>query len=329
MADENIRGKFLWHELMAPDPAAAVAFYGKVVGWTAEPYPGNPDYTLLKYGKPGMGGILKHETPRMWMCYIGTPNVDVTAREAVQLGGSVIKPADDIPNVGRFAILADPQGAMFIAFKPNPREDAPSRPSKPGVGDFHWHELMTTDANAAWTFYERLFGWQKTDAMEMGPGQTYQMFAPAGPKDSVGGMFNKSSDMPGPPAWLPYAIVKDAKAAAKAIEAAGGQVINGPMEVPGGDWIAAGIDTQGVMFAVHSRKATMSAAAAAPKPAKQPSKTSATAKRAKPAAKKAKAARAARPARATSRPPAKKNSAAARRARKPAKKVKARAKKRR
>jgi predicted enzyme related to lactoylglutathione lyase len=283
MAD-NMRGRFVWHELMTPDPKAAASFYAKVAGWTPKPYDKNPDYTMLTYGGLQMGGMLKHDAPRLWLPYIATPNVDATAREAVQLGGEVVKPAADIPDIGRFAIIKDPQGALFVAFTPLTREPPAPPRGKPGLGDFHWHELLTTDWQKAWNFYQRLFGWHKTDSMEMGPGQMYQMFGPAG-EPSVGGMFNKPAQSPGPVQWLSYSIVKDAKAAAKTIQEAGGTIINGPMEVPGGDWITAGIDPQGVTFAVHSRKeaAAEKPAAAKPRAAKK--------RAAKPRKKTAKAAR--------------------------------------
>ena len=307
---ENMRGRFVWHELMTPDPKAAASFYGKVAGWTPKAYDKDPDYTMLTYGGVPMGGVLKHDAPRLWLPYIATPNVDVTAREAVQLGGEVVKPAADIPDIGRFAIIKDPQGALFVAFTPLPMQTSRPR-GKPGLGDFHWHELLTTDWQKAWNFYQKLFGWHKTDAMEMAPGQTYQMFAPAG-EPSVGGMFNKPAQSPGPAQWLSYSIVKDAKAAAKTIEAAGGKIINGPMEVPGGDWITAGIDPQGVMFAVHSRKEAAAAKPAATKP------RAAKKRAAKPAKKTAKAARrtkkaAKRTASAKKRKPAKKKTARKRR----------------
>jgi uncharacterized protein len=287
---DSVRGKFVWHELMTPDPKAAAAFYGKVVGWQPQPYERDPNYTLLNYGGRPMGGILGHEAPRLWLTYIATPNVDSTAREAVQLGGTVVKPAADIPEIGRFAILTDPQGAMFVAFTP---KQSPGGDNKPGLGDFSWHELMTTDWSSAWNFYQKLFGWQKTESMEMGPGSTYQMFGTGG--GSVGGMFNKPAQMQGPPQWLPYAVVKDSKATAKTIATAGGKVINGPMEVPGGDWITQGIDPQGVMFAVHSRKTVARPEPAARTPAAGAAKRAKPARRsAKPPRKPAKAAKAAR-----------------------------------
>src|SRR6185295_20227567 len=104
----------------------------------------------------------------------------------------------------------------------------------------------------AWKFYEALFGWEKTSAMDMGEMGTYQMFGRGGGIPNGGIM----KPPPGAPAaWMPYAMVKDAKAAAATATANGGKIVNGPMEVPGGDWIAQGLDPQGAMFAVHSLKA--------------------------------------------------------------------------
>jgi predicted enzyme related to lactoylglutathione lyase len=183
--------------------------------------------------------------------YIGTPDVDETALQAAQLGGRVLRQPADIPTVGRFAMLQDPQGAMFAAFTPMPTR-MPQGDAAPAVGDFSWHELATTDWRAALTFYQRLFGWQETEATNDPAIGTYQMYGLNG--RTLGGIFNKPSEMPDPPAWLAYIRVADAKQAAAAINKLGGHVVSGPMEVPGGNWIAQGVDRQGVMFAVHSLK---------------------------------------------------------------------------
>jgi len=135
MAD-NMRGRFVWHELMTPDPKAAVLFYGKVAGWTPKPYDKNPDYTMLTYNGMRMGGVLKHDAPRLWLPYIASPNVDVTAREAVELGGEVVKPAADIPDVGRFAMIKDPQSAM---------------PKGPGQGDCQVTNYKLSGSTASYT----------------------------------------------------------------------------------------------------------------------------------------------------------------------------------
>jgi len=275
-APASRRGRFVWHELMTTDTKSAAALFTKVVGWKTQSWDQNPSYTMFVFNKRPMAGLmlLPEEAKAMgarphWLSYIGTPDVDATAREAAALGATILKQPTDIPTVGRFAVLADPQGAMFAAFTPTPTE-APPADGTPAVGDFSWHELSTSDWRAAFNFYQRLFGWEKTESMEMGPEMgTYQMYGWKG--QTLGGMFNKSKNMPGPPSWIAYIQVADAKKAAKTVATLGGQIVNGPMEVPGGSWIAQGLDLQGAMFAVHSAKpaARKSAAKKPARPAKK------------------------------------------------------------
>ncbi|HEV2106030.1 MAG TPA: VOC family protein [Candidatus Eisenbacteria bacterium] len=315
MANDKVRGRFIWHELMTTDPKAAAAFYTKVTGWKTESWPQNPSYTMFTGEAGAVAGYMELPAdaramgaPPSWLCYIGTPDLDQTLRLAQDLGGRVLKGTEEVPSVGRFAVLQDPQGAVFAAFTP---VGGPMGDDKPKLGSFSWHELITTDWNAAFTFYQRLFGWEKTEAMDMGPMGTYQMYG--WPGNTLGGMFNKPPDVPGPPRWLAYVQVRDSKAAAEAATRLGGRVMQGPMEVPGGDWIAQAMDPQGVAFAVHSKKA------AAAKPAAKPAAKKAAAKKPaarKPAAKKAAAKK--KPARRkAARKPARKKAAAKRR---PAKK---------
>jgi len=298
----DYRGRFVWHELLTTDPKSAGAFFSKIVGWKTQPWD-EGRYTLFVSGKRQDAGLmaLPEEVRAMggapsWLTYVGTNNVDETARLATSLGATVKKGPEDIPNVGRYAVVEDPQGAVFGIYKSN---QAPGSDAPPALGQFSWHELATTDAKAAFDFYRRLFGWVETSAMDMGPMGVYQMFGQS--KDRpLGGFFNKPKEMPGAPAWLPYIRIPDAKKSAEAIAKAGAKVINGPMEVPGGDWIAQGLDPQGVMFAVHSvaaaapvpAGATASAKPAATAAATKPAATSATTK---PAAKKS-VAKKARPA---------------------------------
>src|SRR5262252_595552 len=253
----NIRGRFLWHELMTTDPKAASAFYRKVVGWKTEGWPADPSYNMFVAPSGAVAGymLLPEEAQRMgapptWLTYIGTPDVDQTASRAEDLGGEILKQPDDIPNVGRFAVLRDPHEAVFAVFTPS-MEGQPK--NTPEMGEFSWHELATTEPTDALEFYRALFAWEKTDAMEMGPELgTYQMFGIGG--IAMGGIYRKTPDMPAPPNWLPYAMVIDSKKAAGAVKNTGGQILNGPMEVPGGDWIVVCMDPQGAAFAVHSKK---------------------------------------------------------------------------
>jgi predicted enzyme related to lactoylglutathione lyase len=268
MPDTPIRGHFLWHELMTTDPQAAVGFYGKIMGWEPQKWEQDPSYTLMAFNGSPMAGVMKTPpqakamgSPPSWMAYIGTPDVHVTAWEAQRLGAKLHKGPETTPTVGTWAILQDPQGAAFAAYTP---ERTPKVGEERPVGDFSWHELATTNHAATFDFYRELFGWQKTGSHDMGPGGEYLMFGVG--KKPLGGIYTKGKEAPGPPAWVSYVRVPDAKASAKAIVAARGQVLTGPMEVPGGDWITVAKDPQGAVFAVHTLPKK---AASRPQPAKK------------------------------------------------------------
>lgn len=254
----DYRGRFLWYELMTTDPAAAKEFYSGVVGWGTQSWDGGDQpYTMWMLGETPVGGVMELPpeavaagAPPHWFAYIGTPDLDATLARATELGAGVIVPTMELPDVGRFAILSDPQGAVFAIYTP---ASDPGAESPPEVGQISWHDLSTSDWEAAWAFYSDLFGWEKTDAMDMGEGNMYQMFGRPGGA-TLGGMFNRPPEMP-VSAWLLYARVPSSADAAEAVTAAGGQVLNGPMEVPGGDMIAQCMDPQGAAFAVHSIEA--------------------------------------------------------------------------
>jgi predicted enzyme related to lactoylglutathione lyase len=159
MSNADIRGRFIWHELLTTDTAAAAAFYPKVVPWRTQPS-NMPGYTIFMAGGTQVGGLMAlpadaSGTPAHWLVYVGTPNVDATCAQAQGLGARICKAATDIPNVGRFAVLADPQGATFAVFTPSGPPPGPS----PDQGAFSWHELQTTDVAAALRFYGQLVGW--------------------------------------------------------------------------------------------------------------------------------------------------------------------------
>lgn len=277
MADQLL-GSFVWCELMTTDTAGAESFYKKVVGWTAVPFAPDGSYTVFNNAAgAGAAGLMPRPAnapaPPNWLMYIGTPNVDDTAMRVAQLGGRVVKQPDNIPDTGRFAVVQDPYGATFGLFQP-----PPNRPGRgaTGLGDFSWFELYTPNPEGAWKFYQTLFGWEKTSAMDMGEMGVYQMFGRGGGIPN-GGIMKPPAGAP--PAWMPYALVKDAKAAAAAATANGGTIINGPMEVPGGDWIAQGADPQGAMFAVHSLNPAIQAKPATPTAAKSAAAKKATSKK--------------------------------------------------
>jgi len=274
MSTADVRGRFIWHELLTTDTAGAAAFYPRVVPWRTQPS-SMPGYTLWMAGQTQIGGLtaLPQDVggpPPHWLIYVGTPSVDASCLQAQGLGAKVLKAPADIPNVGRFAVLSDPQGATFALFTPGA---GPPPGPEPPQGGFSWHELATTDVQAAVRFYGELFSWRKGRAHDMGAMGVYQIFEHAG--NQAGGMCNVQGPST-PPSWLSYVRVADSNRAVAAAKAAGGRLMHGPIEVPGGSWIALMMDPQGGAFAVQEAPRTASqprpavAASAAPKLATAP-----------------------------------------------------------
>jgi predicted enzyme related to lactoylglutathione lyase len=247
-------GEFVWYELITSDVAAARIFYAKVVGWTVEDsgMPGMT-YLLAKVGDRQVGGMMSFPpdmpdpSPR-WMGYVLASDVDGTAERVTQAGGAVYRAPADIPGVGRFAVVADPQGAAFMLFRGD-GDPAPEL-SYMTPGTIGWHELHSGDWEAGFAFYETLFGWTRDMAIPMGPAGTYQLFATGA--HAIGGMM---TDTEAPePYWLYYVSVDDIDAAAARTTAAGGTILYGPVEVPGGMWVINAKDPQGATFALVGKR---------------------------------------------------------------------------
>jgi hypothetical protein len=275
MAQPSVHGRFIWQELMTDDTAGAAEFYAKVVGWQVQsPAHPNGDYSVFSTGRRQVGGVMslpQHAREAgarpHWLPYIGTDDVDGTVERVEQLGGKVLRAASDVAEIGRYAVLADPQGAAFGVYRPAPRS-GPAPSGQPGHGEFAWQELATTDYEAAFRFYSELFGWQSLQRMDMGPAGTYLIFGRDGARQ--GGIYKLSAEMPAP-YWLSYINVADVDAAAAKAREHAARVINGPMDVPGGGRIAQLLDRSGVLFAIHSQTAAAHAqeATASKRPAKR------------------------------------------------------------
>ena len=255
MADTQ--GRFVWYELMTSDVEAAKSFYTEVIGWKTKAWEGPGDYTMWVAGEFPIGGVMtlpdevkQMGVPPHWMGHVRVDSADAAVKKVEELGGKVLRPPEDIPEVGRFAIVADPQGAALSLFQPEremPPGDGKAR------GEISWHELNTTDYESAWKFYSGLFGWKETDSMDMGEGMgTYFMFTSQGQDTSMGGMSNIAKAQGFPPSWLFYANVEDIDAAVERVKNNGGAVMNGPMDVPGGGKIAQCTDPQGAAFALYA-----------------------------------------------------------------------------
>jgi uncharacterized protein len=251
-------GRFAWYELMTTDVAAAAAFYTEVIGWDVRDAsaPGAA-YALLGLGDRAIGGLmsLPHDarkagaTPR-WVGYVAVDDVAAAAARVARLGGTVHVPPMDVADISRVAVVADPQMAMFglIAWL---GDDAMRAAAAHAPGCAGWHELLAADANAAFAFYGELLGWRRAQT-SVDPGGAYQLFSTGG--ETIGGMFSKPAMVP-VPFWLYYFNVGDIGAAATRVKAAGGEILEGPLDVIGGAWVVRCMDPQGAMFAMMGQRA--------------------------------------------------------------------------
>jgi predicted enzyme related to lactoylglutathione lyase len=264
----DLTGKFFWYELMTSDPQAALAFYGDLCGWTAQPFGGESGevsgepYHVVSGSAGPVGGVMAIPaeakdcgmTP-WWGGYVGSADVDADAARLSAAGGSVKRPPEDIPGVGRFAVMSDPGGAIFMLLKgSSPDGMEPASPM--ALGHVGWHELYSDDFDKDLAFYTSQFGWSMGDAMDMGEMGDYQLVSQTGGtgmEAMTGGVMRRPKEMP-MPAWLFYFTVGDIDVAVEKVKAGGGMVLNGPMEVPGGAWIIQATDPQGAMFALVGSK---------------------------------------------------------------------------
>lgn len=250
--------KFFWYDVMATDTKDARRFYCDVIGWGAQDSsaPGM-EYTVFTVNGQGVAGLMPIPQDAraagvqpMWMGYIAVDDVDEAAMRLTREGGRVHRPPTDVPGIIRFAVVADPQGAGFIIAKGLMPDAPPELP--PGTpGTVGWHELYATDGESAFAFYERMFGWTKGEAMDMGPMGKYQLFATGGV--NIGGIMTKPPAVP-VPCWTYYFNVPAIDAAAARVNSGGGKIVNGPMQVPGDLWIVNCFDPQGAGFALVAPK---------------------------------------------------------------------------
>jgi uncharacterized protein len=253
----NFQSRFAWYELITTDLRSAKTFYNRVMGWQVldASLPGRP-YSLFAAGSTLVGGVmdLTKEAREMgaasgWLGYVEVKDVDATANRVKQLGGVVHVPPTEVPNISRYCIFADPQTARLAALKwlhPTEKQwpmDAPGRVC--------WHELLAANSDEALKFYTALFGWQKGDA-ESGQFGTYQILSASG--QAMGGIVTKPPIISAP-FWLYYFQVGDIDMATRRVKAAGGQILNGPIELPVGARIVQCADPQGAVFALEGKPA--------------------------------------------------------------------------
>lgn len=255
---------FCWYELMTSDVRAAADFYGKVIGWRLsdrDPQSVSDYRMILRNDGGAIGGALQLTGDMLaqgarpaWVPYLAVADIEASLPAMQAEGGRVLMPRTDIAQ-GSFAMLADPQGAPFYLMQPKPPADRPDARSDAfkadGVQHARWNELATSNADAAKAFYARHFGFEFNTSMPMGDLGEYAFIDFAGQQL---GAIMPLIDKQRLPSWLVYFGVPSAMAARNVIESAGGQVIMGPHEVPGGDWVVVATDPCGAVFGVVGPK---------------------------------------------------------------------------
>jgi predicted enzyme related to lactoylglutathione lyase len=246
-------GRFVWYELLTTDMASAAAFYADVVGWAVDDA-SRPElaYTLLTADGAPVAGLmhLPEEGVRMgamprWLGYVAVDDMDVMIAQIRRLGGAIlVAPTDS--NIGRIAVVADPQGATFALVT-----GLTFGPSQPGgtnkAGRVGWHELLAEDRHRVFPFYGELLGWQRPFA-GTDPADVYDVFTAAG--QTIGGMLTKLPSV-AQACWLHYFNVEDVGAAARRVHAGGGRVLQGPIALPDDCWMVRCVDPQGALFTLQ------------------------------------------------------------------------------
>ena len=244
-----------WYELGTTDLDAAAAFYPHVLGWNVNSA-GMPgfDYRIGTDAEGnGVAGFMstagQEGAPAPnWLFYLEVDDCAATLDAVTAAGGSVLMPASEVPGTGTIAVIADPQGAVLGVLEPKPMNGAPSVRAfdQAKVGHGNWHELTTSDPEAGFEFYARVFGWAKGETLDMGEYGSYQLFQSGG--TDIGGIMGL---MGAPrPAWLSYFGTETVDTTVEAATSNGGRLVDGPNEVPGGAWVATLADPQGATFGI-------------------------------------------------------------------------------
>lgn len=243
-------GSFAWMELGTSDQNAAKQFYGSLLGWKFEDHPMGPGqmvYTMFQFDGKDIAGCystsISPGMPPNWGIFIAVEDADAAVARAEQLGGKILRPAMDVQEYGRMAVIQDPTGAVFNVWKPKSHIGM-------GVvgenGTLCWADLMTDDRERAKTFYEGLFGWRLDPGKGKDPSGYLHI---QNGEDYIGGVQTKPNPQ-APPHWLLYFQVGDCDASTAKAKQLGAQVYVPPMTIEGQLRFSVLADPQGAAFAL-------------------------------------------------------------------------------
>jgi hypothetical protein len=283
-APTYLHGKLVWYELVSSDPAKSKAFHAELLGWTVEPQEmAGMKFELAKAGGKDVATIRPADdkkTKSHWVPFVSVADVDAAVAAIEQNKGKVVKAAMDVPDIGRFAFVSDPNGAMFAVFKGARSDDPDTDQSK--AGEFVWAENLTKNKkaqDAALAFYPAAVGYT-VSSMDVGEGKKkskYDMLSMADdnkPKHRAGVVPAKPASLGGH--WLPWVSVDDVDGTVAKVKGLKGKVVTKPHDIPGVGRAAVVTDPTGAPLGLlkslspEEQKAAMEKAAAektAPEPA--------------------------------------------------------------
>jgi predicted enzyme related to lactoylglutathione lyase len=248
----HAHGTFCWPELATTDATAAKKFYGALFGWEHRDNDmgSNGLYTIFTLGDrevaAGYSQLLQQHlvgVPPHWAAYVAVDDADTAAAKAESLGGKVLQPAFDVMDVGRMAVITDPQGAAFSVWQAR---------KHPGVrvlgepGSLGWTQLNAASPERAKPFYSSLFSWKyRDDPMPWGGFYTSWMRADGA---MAGGMLAMPPEANAPSHWLSYFVATDVDRSHAQATALGAKTFVTPSDLPGGGRFSVLADPQGAAF---------------------------------------------------------------------------------
>jgi uncharacterized protein len=244
----NQPGTFAWLELGTSDHDAAKQFYTSLFGWTFNEFPMDEGYSYTIFQKNGkdvaacyklMPDMLANGVPPHWMSYVAVDSADDAANKAKELGGNVMNGPFDVYDMGRMAVMSDPQGAMFSVWQSKSHHGIQIRDES---NTLCWNELQARNVDAAKPFYKSLFGWELKESPE------YNEISVGG--QPIGGIMQSQAPPEVPSYWMPYFAVDDCDGTTGKAAGSGATTIVPPMDYPGVGRFSVLSDPQGAVFAV-------------------------------------------------------------------------------
>ena len=243
---------FEWHELFSPEPEKSAGFYADICTGDIEKMvlsSSNLPYFIVRMsngGSLGITGLPSESIPMGWYGYIFTEDMNQTLERVKKLGGRIVLPATMEKGIGKYALISDPEGVVLGVDELVPD----LRPPKPNIG-VSWNELVVRNLESTLKFYQDLFGWKVVDKFPMETGPYLILGTGDDPKTEFGAIYASQET---PPTWRYYIHIERMDPVIEKVKEMGGKVTMGPLEVPGGTFVALCLDDQGIPFAIHAPK---------------------------------------------------------------------------